>query len=113
MAWYEIGAIVIATMFVLNAVVFVTRARKRQAAAGRVPLARRPQSRGQSGLVLLFVGAWVACFGAAQVAPETSLGRAMSAPWALASLALWLMAAAVAVVSVMELLRRRRARDGR
>jgi len=112
MAWYVIGAAVIAVLFVLNAVVYVVRGGKRPPAVRRAASMNGPIPRVQAVIILAAMGLWAVCFGAMQVAPGTALGHAMAAPWALASLAMWLMAGAVLLATVVEVRRRRRERKG-
>jgi hypothetical protein len=108
MDWFTTGAAII--------VVYLVRAKRRGLTTGpRTPLLKRPVRGVALALNVVAMLCWCAGFLATQVAPGSNWAKAMTSPWALASLWIWLMAAALVVriaCLIVRALRSRRAFGG-
>jgi hypothetical protein len=108
---FTTGAAIIVLLFGLNAVVHLVRARRGGSTVRpRTPLLKRPVRGLELALDLAAMLCWGAGLLAMHLAPGSDWGKAMAKPWALASLYVWLMAAALLVRIACVIVRARQGR---
>lgn len=115
MNWFTEGAEIIIALFTLNFAVFLTRAKfQLKDARQAVPTFRREMTSFEISVYLLMVLSWLVGVALPYISPGSTLGRALTQPWAVPSLVAWSMLFAFVAVSaqaVAKLLLRRRAKD--